>query len=41
MKTIIITVASTMAVLLILLAAIVAYEVQHIPKTYTCVKVQT
>lgn len=41
MKTIIITVASTLAVVFAVLVAIVAYEAQHIQKTYTCVKVQT
>lgn len=39
MKTIIITVASTLAVVFAILASIVAYEMQHLPKAYNCVRV--
>ena len=40
MKTIITTVACTLAAAAALLGAIVAYEVQHLPKVYTCTKVE-
>lgn len=39
MKTIIITAGCTLALVFAILAAIVAYEMAHLPKTYSCVKV--
>lgn len=40
MKNIIITIIGTIAMLTVVLTAIVAYEIDHLPKVYQCTKVE-